>query len=191
MTSPSPRIFFSADHHFGHANIIRFTHRPFADVDEMTEGLIERWNARISPQDHVYYLGDLAFFTPKKLQPILERLNGYIFLIKGNHDQPAMACESRFEWIKDLYELKIPDEDALMDKKQRITLCHYAMRVWNKSHHGAWHLYGHSHGALPDLPDSLSFDVGVDCNDYAPISYEEVKARMSQKTWTPHPATSR
>jgi calcineurin-like phosphoesterase family protein len=68
---------------------------------------------------------------------------------------------------------------------QDITLCHYALRVFNKSHHGSWHLYGHSHGTLPDDPNSLSFDVGVDCHNYFPISLDQVKKIMSKKTWKP------
>jgi calcineurin-like phosphoesterase family protein len=59
------------------------------------------------------------------------------------------------------------------------------MKVWNKSHHGAWHLYGHSHGSLPDDINSLSFDVGVDSHDYKPISYEEVKRIMKKKIFKP------
>jgi calcineurin-like phosphoesterase family protein len=59
------------------------------------------------------------------------------------------------------------------------------MRVWNKSHHGAWHLYGHSHGTLPDDPNALSFDCGVDCHNYTPISFEQVEAIMAKKTFKP------
>ncbi|MFT5024909.1 MAG: calcineurin-like phosphoesterase family protein, partial [Candidatus Azotimanducaceae bacterium] len=42
------------------------------------------------------------------------------------------------------------------------------------AHHGNWHLYGHSHGTLPDLEDQLCFDVGVDCHDFYPLAYEDV-----------------
>ncbi len=58
------------------------------------------------------------------------------------------------------------------------------MKVWRSSFRGTWHLYGHSHGHLPDDIHSLSFDVGVDCHDFYPLSYEEVKNRMKQKQWT-------
>lgn len=88
---------------------------------------------------------------------------------------------------------------------QRIVCCHYALRVWDRSHYGAWHLFGHSHGSMPDEPHSLSLDVGVDAWEsnlvevdhdrrevlrykkkvYRPVSYDEVKARMATKTWRP------
>jgi len=59
------------------------------------------------------------------------------------------------------------------------------MRVWNKSHHGALNLYGHSHGSLPDDPHALAIDVGVDCHNFTPISFEQVKKIMSKKTFKP------
>ena len=80
--------------------------------------------------------------------------------------------------------MKVEDPDARGNRRS-IVLLHYAMKVWNKSHHGAWHLYGHSHGSLPESEDSLSFDCGVDSHDYRPISYDEVKRIMSKKTWKP------
>ena len=91
----------------------------------------------------------------------------------------------RFAAVKDYDEIAVKDPDALPHGKRKIVLLHYAMRVWNRSHHGSWHLYGHSHGSLPDDPNSLSFDVGVDCWGYAPISYQEVKSVMSGKTFAP------
>ena len=46
-----------------------------------------------------------------------------------------------------LVTLKLPVPG--LDKPQLVVLCHYAMRVWDRSHYGSWHLYGHSHGNLP------------------------------------------
>jgi len=121
---------------------------------------------------------------PNKLKPLLDRLNGKIHLITGNHESAAIACAERFEWIKDYHELTMEDADA--HKGQRfMVLFHYAMRVWNASHYGTWHLYGHTHGDLPDDGTSLSFDIGVDCHNFYPLSYQEVKAIMAKKHWTP------
>ena len=64
-----------------------------------------------------------------------------------------------------------------------VVLCHYALKVWNASHWGTYHLYGHSHGMLPDDPKSRSFDVGVDCHNFYPLAYEEMKGIMKQKEW--------
>ena len=177
------KIFFTSDHHFGHKNIIKFCNRPFESVEEMDETMIKRWNEKISPDDDVYHLGDVALCSPNKLKKIIDRLHGKIHLIKGNHEKSALACKDHFEWIKDYYELTVED-DEFPEGKQKIILLHYGMRVWNKSHWGTYHLYGHSHGTLPDDPKMRAIDVGVDCHDFYPVSYEEVKAIMKKKEWT-------
>lgn len=177
-------LWFTSDHHWGHANIIRFSQRPYADVDEMNEALIANWNRVVGEKDTVYHLGDIFMLASQEAKRIRERLNGTICLIRGNHDKTADSMKQAFAWIKDYHELKVEDPDT-PDGKRRIVLCHYAFRVWNKSHHGSWHLYGHSHGSLPDDPNSLSFDAGVDCHDYAPISYARVKEMMATKRFVP------
>lgn len=177
-------IFFSSDHHFGHKNVIKYSARPFSSVEEMDETMILRWNEKVSDDDHVYHLGDVGLSSSGKLRNILDRLNGKIYLIKGNHEKSAEACHARFEWIKDYHELYIED-DGFEKGRQMIVLFHYALREWNASHWGSYHLYGHSHGTLPDHTDSLSFDIGVDCHDFYPLSYEEVKGIMKKKTWKP------
>lgn len=176
--------FFTSDHHFGHKNIIKFSDRPFKDVNEMDEVLIQRWNEKVSPEDEVYHLGDVGLNSSGKLREILERLNGKIYLINGNHEKSAQACHSRFEWIKDYHELVVKDKEFERGE-QLIVLFHYSMREWNASHWGTYHLYGHSHGSLADDPNSLSFDIGVDCHNFYPLSYEEVKAIMKTKSWKP------
>lgn len=173
-------IWFTSDHHFGHKNIIPYADRPLETLEEMNKVLIEKWNSKVKKNDFVYHLGDFALCNTSFLNKILDQLNGNVFLIKGNHDDTALKCKNRFEWIKDYHEMKVEDSDATKGK-QMIVLMHYAMRVWNKSHYGSWQLFGHSHGNLPDKETSLSFDVGVDCHDFYPISYNEVKVIMSKK----------
>ena len=179
-----PNIFFTADHHFGHENIIKFSERPFESLEQMNEELIKKWNEKIGENDIVYHLGDVSLGKPDVTKDILGRLNGKIHLIKGNHEYSALRVSDRFEWIKDYHELSIEDEEATHGK-QKIVLFHYAMRTWNASHHGVWQLYGHSHGTLSDDEMALSIDVGVDCHNFYPVSYEEVKEIMKKKKWTP------
>lgn len=175
-------IFFTADHHFGHENIIKFCNRPFADAKEMNEALIQRWNEKIKKNDIVYHLGDFGLMHKENLAAILEQLNGKIHLIQGNHEGAAIQNKNKFVWVKDYHELKVKDPDC-ENGVQRIILFHYAMRTWRGLGRGNWHLYGHSHGSLPDLENQLCFDVGVDCHDFYPLSYDEVKAIMDRKNW--------
>lgn len=173
------KVFFSGDTHFGHANIIKYSKRPFADAHEMDTAMAFRWNSVVGSDDLVYFLGDFCFGkTAADFKKYFNCLSGRIVFIKGNHDRLAWEHRQSFYAYHDSYlEIRVNGQD--------ITLCHYAMRVWNKSHYGAWHLYGHSHGSLPDDPNALSIDVGVDCHNFTPISFEQVAAIMAKKTFKP------
>lgn len=161
-------IWFTSDTHFGHKRIIELANRPFTSVEEMDEKMIERWNWRVGRGDIVYHLGDFAFADHT---PYLRRLNGQKWLVLGNHDH-SNRVKKADGWysIDKLLHVKHIDDTPLV-------LCHYAMRVWNRSHYGAIHLYGHSHGNLPG--DSQSCDVGVDCWDFFPVSLEEIRMRLA------------
>ena len=173
--------FFTSDLHFKHGNVIKYCNRPYANADEMDEALIKNWNSLVSPQDTVYVVGDVIFTKDvKDAENIFRRLNGSKILIAGNHDKKMLKDPrfvALFQSVHTLLEISI--------NKQHIVLCHYAMKVWNKSHYGAWQLYGHSHGSLPDDQHSLSIDVGVDCHNYKPISFEQVAEIMSKKQYKP------
>lgn len=174
-------IWFTSDLHFGHARVIEYAKRPFASVEEMDRAMIDNWNALVQAGDQVYVLGDFSFHKPARTMEILKDLNGQKFLIRGNHDRRIEEkdfCPHLFAWIKDVYTVKVPDLTA-PEGKQRIVLCHYAFRVWDKAQYGSWHLYGHSHGSLPDDLTNKSFDIGVDAHRFFPVSYTEVKRIMA------------
>jgi calcineurin-like phosphoesterase family protein len=173
------KVFFTADTHFGHDRIRGYCNRPYQTVEEMDEMLIKNWNETVPPDADVYHLGDFAFgkqYTGDKLLELINRLNGEKYLILGNHDHATDAHWRGFKWIKDYYEFPL-------DKRNKIILFHYAMRVWHRSHYGNAHLYGHSHGTLPDDPNARSFDVGVDCWNYRPISLNKVESVIAKKKW--------
>lgn len=177
------KTFFTSDLHLGHARVIEYSQRPFQNIEEHDEALIANWNRVVRPQDNLYFLGDLSFWPPRQAKELIARLNGRKHWIRGNHDHDGLvsACKEHFVWVRDLEKVRVADPSAPQGWRH-IVLCHYAMRVWTLRHHGAWHLYGHSHGSLPDDPESLSFDVGVDCHGYAPVEYETVKQIMARKT---------
>jgi len=132
----------------------------------MNECLITNWNALVQPNDLVYHMGDFAFGN---VQEILKQLKGQIHFITGSHDKNTQCCKHLFASYSPLKEIKIDE--------QPITLCHYSMRTWAKSHYGAWMLYGHAHGGLASW--GKSFDAGVDTNNFFPYSWEQVKAKMA------------
>ena len=161
-------VFFTADTHFGHANIIKLSKRPFASVEEMDEALIERWNARVGPEDRVYHLGDFCFKGSKKAARYLDRLDGRVTLIKGNHDTENTALLPRWEGAHDILELRLEGE--------RLALCHYPMLEWPGAFKRALHLHGHTHGRVS--PHRRRADVGVDVWGYGPVLLAEILTRL-------------
>ena len=168
-------VFFSADHHFGHKNILHLGRgRPFKNIEEMEETLIENWNNVVQKNDMVYYLGDLAFKTQdKEIERILRTLNGQKILITGNHDAKVIRRSKAWAHVWDYREIKV--------EGQKIILCHYPFQEWNGAYHGAWQLHGHCHNNLPYAATLKRIDVGVDCHAYSPISFERVKELMAFK----------
>lgn len=164
-TNPKHNIFFTADLHAGHSRIIGYANRPFDSVEEMDEALIANWNSVVTERDEVFILGDFSFRSHSQYA---KRLKGHKYLILGNHDKPRDALQAQ----KDGHFERVDDYCRLDINRQTFILFHYAIRQWDKKHHQAIHLFGHSHGQLP--PFGWSFDVGVDAWDYTPISLQQV-----------------
>jgi calcineurin-like phosphoesterase family protein len=181
------KIWFSADLHFNHKNIIAHAHRSFRNVDEMNEQIIDNWNRLIQQDDMVYLLGDVSWSSRTKTVPLIYRLKGRIFLIRGNHDNDILKkdCVERFEWVKDYYYLKVEDSDGPNGKIQPIILFHYPIASWNHINYGAWHLHGHCHGSLPVNKSLKRFDVGIDNTCMRPIEYERIKEIMAGREFKP------
>ena len=171
----------TSDWHWNHANILKYCNRPFKDVDEMNEGLIKLWNQNVKPNEEVYFLGDMFLVNKNKPQlakDILNRINGQIHLIYGNHDVLLRADEFEpfFKSRQDIKEIKY--------NGKHIVLCHFAMKSWNRQHHGAMQFFGHSHCSAPEDNTLLSFDVGIDNPEFKFWSLDEVVELMRIKKET-------
>ena len=187
---------FTADTHFHHR--AQAERRGFATVEEMNECIVRDWNARVCPGDTVYHLGDLSYNGSAKALEIVRRLNGHIHIVPGNHDQErvliqlSMAHRARdgcsLNLMPPLMDLKMsrpmPDGSSEID---RFTLCHFPLLVWNRSHYGAMHLHGHSHGNLAPRQGRV-MDVGVDTHPFSwgPYSLAEVLVCMKDKGYIAH-----
>lgn len=158
--------YFTSDEHYNHKNAIKYNNRPFEDVRDMNEELISRHNSVVKSNDVTFHAGDFAFGYRSKVQEIIARLNGSHVFLMGSHDQ----------WLGKNHPIQVVDQKF---NGQFIVICHYAMRVWARSHYGSWHLYGHSHGRLPS--QGKSHDIGVDNNDYYPLSLDEIAQIMNTK----------
>ena len=132
-------IFYIADMHFGHENVLRFDDRPFSEIGQMDETLIQNWNARVADDDTVYVLGDAFWKNEESSVKILQQLNGHKHLIQGNHDR--VKGKLRLYWESIAQYAEINDENRL------VILSHYPMLFYKSQHHGAAMLYGHVHNS--------------------------------------------
>ena len=170
---------FTSDQHWGHFNVIKYCKRPFDSVEEMDEVMIDRWNDVVGVDDKVYHLGDVTLGRFDKFESYINQLNGHIKIVPGGHDRRWLEEQGNvkerclnYSVMDSLVTLTFPKNLDGSAHCTVIVLCHYALRVWDRSHYGSLHLYGHSHGNLEPLPNSM--DVGVDCHGYYPVSLEQV-----------------
>lgn len=159
--------FFTADEHYGHTNIIKHCNRPFKSVGEMDLELIKRFNKKVGTNDITIHAGDFCWCKSYKeaVEKYISKLNGNHIFVKGSHDR-WLPKSAKYMWRK-------------LIGNQFIVVCHYTLRTWERSHYGSWNLYGHSHGRL--IPMENQYDVGVDCNNFYPISLIEIKQILDDK----------
>ncbi len=197
-------IWFTADTHFGHSNILGGDQRPFGSIEQMNARLIAAINDRVSCRDTLYVLGDFSYrTTAAEALRLRERINcEHVRLIRGNHDKdwgllepPARdgagkgrggakrgngsavrpaPADAPFEAVLDYLELK-PGECH----GTRMVLSHYPMLGWNGKRRGSIQLHGHIHADRAYNERNrqrgiLRYDVGVDANGYAPVSRDEI-----------------
>lgn len=181
--------FFSSDHHFYHANIINYSARPFATVEEMNEKLVENWNKVVKPGDTMYYLGDFSL-AHRAVTVFVPRLNGDIHLIAGNHDHVHPVHYKKDDkgerMRKVYYEAGIKSiklEDKMHIGKHSVKLHHMPYTddhteserytKWRPTNEGGWLLCGHIHEKWK-LKDK-QLNVGVDVWDYTPVAIEQIE----------------
>ena len=178
-------LWFTSDTHFNHANILKFTNRPFENIAEHDEALIKNWNDRVGNDDTVFHLGDFCFGSSQKIMEIREKLNGNIILIRGNHDDKNLQ---RSLWS--LFEDVVYQARILVDGRT-VYLNHFPFLCFAQGSFDLYgdrysiNLFGHVHSGPNCTTDDNSrlsilyptqYDVGVDNNNYAPISWNEVKS---------------
>lgn len=165
-------IYYIADPHLGHENIISFCGRPFSSAEEMDKMLIANWRAVVQPNDDIYVLGDLIFKSPNP-EAYLKQLTGRIHLIRGNHDTflKNKALERYFVSIDDML--------TVADEGRRVFLCHYPVAEWPGYYRDAYHLFGHIHNAknrAAEIMETLPrcYNVGADCIGFMPRTLTQI-----------------
>ena len=168
-TEVKGKVFVSSDLHFDHGNIIRFCRRPFMDRHEMNETLLQNWNKTVGRRDKVYYLGDMAHGRGRrKTDWWLDKLNGNILFIRGNHDRDVITKAQ-----------VVNDPAAIRYKGHNFLLMHSPYRPCNWD---GWIIHGDKHNNDPDYPhvnyQNKTINVCVEMTNYAPISLDEIVVKI-------------
>jgi len=154
-------IFYTADQHYCHNNIIKYTNRPFSSVGEMNNVLIKKYNARVSSRDVCYHLGDFAMASFPRWKEICSALNGYKILIKGSHDKNAKKMkEVGFNEVHNQLEVDLGEHGIWL-------LNHEPVKTPKKL------LCAHIHEKWRRL-GKFVINVGVDVWNYEPVTIEEL-----------------
>ena len=152
----------------------------------MNEKLIENWNNKVSEDDTIYHLGDFAFGGFPMWESIRPRLNGHIYLVLGNHDlkqnvQNKERMLQMFDGIK--HQMQIGVDGHIIYMTHFPLLC-YPSPETNIAIFGHVHSGPNSTGC--DTPRlkylyKNQYDVGVDNNNFAPISYAELMSKINDQ----------
>ena len=158
---PSMMRWFTSDLHFGHANVIRYSRRPFHSVDEMNNALVSAWNSVVSADDEVWVLGDLAMRSIDESLPMAGKLVGSKHLVLGNHDKPFRSRKRKDFWTErylsdgGFVELHNGEVGLTLENGLEVLMCHFPYEGDSGDHdryvaerprdEGLWLLHGHVH----------------------------------------------
>ena len=187
------KIFFSSDLHFGHRNVISFCDRPYSDVKEMHQALINNWNSVVSNEDIVFVLGDFFWFHGRhEIKKVVAKLNGKtIYVVPGNHckREAYELCDERLVLLDDISAIYLRYEE-FGPITYEIILSHCPMMTWPHRDRGAFNFFGHIHSGPrtkakvdQDLPlwEDLQYDIGVDNNNYTPIELSDIILKLKKE----------
>lgn len=171
-------LWFTSDLHLNHANIIRYSHRPYDSTEEMGVSLVRAINERVGTNDTLWVLGDVCMGQGKdrRCASFLSQLVCQdVRLVRGNHDpkDDALLLSAGFAEVRDLCQVSVGN-------KRKAVLCHYPLLSWDRRASGALMLHGHIHSQGMDYnwgnrrEGTLRYDVGVDANGYRPVSADSI-----------------
>lgn len=161
LESIKPTTLFSSDPHFSSDRALVLSKRPFHNTDEMDWKMIENWNNKVNPCDTIYHLGDFGETWP------LEYLTGDIKFIPGNYEREGKCTidERRVEVLPELSHIEVNGNKFLLN--------HEPISCKENKRDDEFCIFGHIHGRQKIKPWG-GLDVGVDCNNFSPVSLEEV-----------------
>ncbi len=195
------RKHFTADMHFAHRKIAE--RRGYTSTDVHDAAILEGINATVRYGETLWMLGDVFVegMDMRRAEAIIVAIKCTdIRLIRGNHD--LKRYEHLFTFVHDTYMVRLPGRVTIastrdgVDRKtsytNRVFLSHYPHVHWDRSHKGAYHVYGHLHAMKEAsmntaMPGRRAMDVGVDNQkalngNYQPFSEDDLLRLME---WRP------
>lgn len=175
--------YFTSDWHLGHKAIVDISSRPFKDIKEMEEVILNNSIRKMKKGDNLYFLGDLSFST-SATERVLEEINKRkinFFWVLGNHDIKRVKKEYETKYVR------ISGNLIIKRDKKIIHMNHFPLIAWEKSFRNSFHLYGHIHNfskereELEKRLEGKTLNVNVEMNDYKPYSLKDIFDIMSTK----------
>ena len=188
LTEYQSKLFFTSDTHFNHFKIAKYCNRPFASRGEMNKALIENWNKVVPRDGIVIHCGDFmlnhSLKNEKDYDKIANKLNGTIYLVRGNHDiirlRENYQTKNHIVWVGDILNIQIGS--------QKIVASHYPLLCFPAQYNVFGHVHTLEDGKVygPDSPFSdflkiceyRQYDVGVDQNGYKPVAWKEIVKKI-------------
>lgn len=191
------KCWFTSDTHYCHSNVMTFCNRPWGDVSEMNEALTRNWNEVVGDDDVVFVLGD--FYWKKDCWCVKKKFDqlrgGHIFVLLGNHDSidQFSKTDDRVEVISDTAMVFVSGVNK--DKPSReyeLMISHFPLATWPHFRRGVPNLHGHIHSGprsnneldVPGfdliLKKDLTYDVGVDNNNYYPVEVRDILSKLNK-----------
>ena len=175
-------MYFTSDLHFGHDRGFIYEPRGFKSVQEMNDTLLKNWNDTVNVDDDIYVLGDFFLGTDYDyIRDTLDKLNGRIHLVTGNHDTLSKITEYT-NWSN---IVEIADALRIKYKKREFFLCHYPVltaSLEQDPNTAVIDLFGHTHSKDKFYEDRpYMYNVAVDAHNNRPVSIEEILTDINNK----------
>jgi len=153
----------------GRPNAIDNYDRPFDSVDQMDSHIIKTWNEVVGPDDLVYHLGNFAW-DPKTAATAIDKLNGTIWFIPGEHDSPIIELATKQMLINGA-AIK---PHIMPLHKMKTTISYWPLKEWPNKRDGYWSLVGHPDRAYKSDPKEMTINVSADLWNYKPQDLEHI-----------------
>lgn len=136
--------YYIGDVHWFHENIIKYDFsnggRKFNSIEEHDNLIIENINKVVTPQDNLYFLGDISWGNVEQTAEMLKKINcRNLFACHGNHDRILKdgRIKKMFQGIYDIKQIE--------DNRRQVIMSHFPQMMWSGQHRGVIHLFAHLH----------------------------------------------